>query len=46
MATGHDAGVDNDNNGDVIFNGTKYNLSPGWGARPVLVLPGDTPGMI
>ncbi|MDT0307478.1 hypothetical protein RM780_10940 [Streptomyces sp. DSM 44917] len=26
----------------LTLNGTKYNVSPGWGARGVFVLPGDT----
>ncbi|WP_062210507.1 hypothetical protein [Streptomyces sp. NBRC 109706] len=26
----------------LTVNGTRYNVSPGWGARPRLVLPGDT----
>ncbi|UED85612.1 hypothetical protein [Streptomyces profundus] len=25
----------------LTVNGTRYNVSPGWGARPTLVLPGD-----
>ena len=25
----------------VTINATRYNLSPGWGARPAFVLPGD-----
>ncbi|MDT0446886.1 hypothetical protein [Streptomyces johnsoniae] len=26
----------------LTVNGTKYNVSPGWGARGIFVLPGDS----